>query len=101
MSLTRGHVAEATLDGWQLRVLIRADGDHSGSEAYIVLGGSGITDQNVFAIILSAIPGVASEDWMAEPSEVRGLRPDSGEIVFSAWLPPAAQVQLLETDEES
>ena len=93
-------MAEATLDDWQLRVLIRADGDHSGSEAYIVLGGSGITDHNVFTIILAAIPGVAPDDWMAEPSAVRGLKPGSGEIVFSACLPPAAQAQLLETDEE-
>lgn len=98
MSLMNGHVAEATFDGWQLRVLIRANGDHAGTEAYIVLGGSGLTDPDVFAVILSAIPGVGPEDWMAEPSDVRGLMPESGEMVFSALLPPQAQAQLLESD---
>lgn len=101
MSLLNGHVAEATFDGWQLRVLIRASGDHAGTEAYIVVGGSGLTDPDTFAVILSAIPGVRPGDWMAEPSEIRGLRPGSGEILFSALLPPQGQAQLLKSEQQN
>lgn len=42
MSLMNGHVEEATFDGWPLRVLIRASGDHAGTEAYIVLGNTSL-----------------------------------------------------------
>ncbi len=90
-SIRDGHARAATFNDWELVVQVRAvDG-----EAYIAIGGAGITDPKLFAVILDSIPGIDPGDWMLEPSVPRELTVRSGQVVYSASISAAVQAQLL------
>lgn len=73
----------------------------SRDEAYLVIGAEGIPDPEVLALILDCVPGISKDDWMWEPSEVRGLKPASGEVIWSAVLPPEVAAEILEATPDS
>lgn len=93
-SLQSGHARTATLNGWDITVLIRTDGTRHAA-AYIVICTSGVADPKTYAALLSAVPGVAAEDWMPEPTEVLGITAGSGQVVYSALISAEAQALLL------
>jgi hypothetical protein len=78
-----------------LRVLIRARSEL----AYIAVAASAIRSPELFALLLSSIPGIAVEDWGSEPDGVANLKPNDGEILWSAVLPPDAQTLLFDDEE--
>ncbi|MDO5737426.1 MAG: hypothetical protein Q4P15_13245 [Propionibacteriaceae bacterium] len=84
------HVAEAR--GHRIGALVQSrDGD-----TYLAVTAEGYVDHKILAIILSAVPNVAVDDWMAEPGPVLGIEPNQGQFVFSTMLPPAALSAILE-----
>jgi hypothetical protein len=91
-SLRTGKVIGFDFQGWQARVLIRADNGH---EAYIAISALGLVDSTIFVLLLTSIPGVASEDWMPEPGGVAGIAPEEGEILWSVAMPTATAERLL------
>ena len=91
-SLLTGHTVGFDFAGCQIKLLIRADP----GLAYIAIGATGITDAATFALLMTSIPGVAKDDWMAEPGGAAGLQPEHGEILWSAVLPPESQAALLD-----
>ncbi|MGQ0467087.1 MAG: hypothetical protein ACT4QG_17440 [Sporichthyaceae bacterium] len=91
-SLRTGKVIGFDFQGWQARVLIRADNGH---EAYVAISALGLVDSTMFVLLLTSIPGVASEDWMPEPSGIAGIAPEEGEILWSAAMPTATAERLL------
>lgn len=92
-SIRDGYARAATFDTWELVVLVRADGG-SGADAYIAIGGEGLTNERVFAAIFDAIPGIGPDDWMMEPSTPLALPVRSGQLVYSALLSPEVQAEL-------
>lgn len=90
-SIRDGHARVATFNDWELVVQVRADD----GEAYIAIGGAGITDSKLFAVILDSIPGIDAGDWMLEPSTPRELTLRSGQVVYSASISVEVQAQLL------
>lgn len=66
------------------------------AETYLIVGAEGFHDANTLAILLSAIPGMAAEDWVIEPGEVLGVEPAPGQLVYSAMIPPESLAQILE-----
>lgn len=84
------HVAEAR--GHRIGALVQSrDGD-----TYLAVTAEGYVDHKVLAIILSAVPNVSADEWMAEPGPVLGIDPHEGQFVFSTMLPPAALSVILE-----
>ncbi len=65
-------------------------------ETYLAVTAEGYVDHKVLAIILSSVPGVCNDDWMAEPGPVLGIEPNDGQFVFSTMLPPVALSAILE-----
>ncbi|WBL20236.1 hypothetical protein [Citricoccus sp. NR2] len=65
-------------------------------ETYLAVVTEGFLDPNQIAIILSAVPGMDHNDWGIEPDEVLGIRPDAGQLVYSAMLPPESLAEILE-----
>ncbi|WP_369045141.1 hypothetical protein [Sinomonas sp. P10A9] len=94
ISLTQGAVACFKL-GTSMEVRARIRAEENG-DAYLSLGGCGIYDPMHFALILGAFPGISSDDWMFEPSEVLGLELEPGEIMYSTIFPPELQHALFE-----
>ena len=91
-SLRTGATSGFDFQGWQARVLIRAEDGH---EAYIAISALGLPDDTTFVLLLTSIPGIASTDWMPEPGGVAGIEPESGEILWSAPMPADAARRLL------
>lgn len=65
-------------------------------ETYLAITAVGFVDPNILAIILASVPGVAAQDWGAEPGEVLGITPQRNQMVFSTILPAEVLAQLLE-----
>jgi hypothetical protein len=91
-SLRTGATIGFDFQGWQARVLIRAEDGH---EAYIAISALGLPDDTTFVLLLTSIPGIASTDWAPEPGGVAGIEPESGEILWSAPMPTEAARRLL------
>lgn len=94
LSLTSGKVAQISLGdhGISIRCRVRmmSDGD-----TYISVGYARAADPKFIAFVLDAFPGVNSNDWQVEPSEVVEIEPMEGEIVYSAIFPTKVQASLL------
>lgn len=56
-------------------------------EIYVSLGAHSMFDPRAYALLLSTLPEIPTEHWMAEPSAPLQLEVDSNEIVYSAVLP--------------
>lgn len=74
----------------RVRIRVQEDG-----QAYVVIGATGSLDRQFFIALISAIPGMAADDWMPEPGGQLGLDVAPGEIVWSAMMSAEAQQELL------
>lgn len=92
-SLRSGKLVVAEYRSHRVMALVRAE---SRDECYIVITAEGVPDAQVFALILDTIPGIATDDWQPEPGGVTGIEPGSGEIVWSAILPPESANEILD-----
>jgi len=99
--LTRIAAAESLANG-DIRGFVVADRDirvrlsmHDDGRAYIAVGAVGGIDSAIMVAVLSAIPGLHADEWMPEPSEILGLQPARGEILWSAMMPPECQAELM------
>lgn len=82
LSLKRGRPVTATAGQHQITAFVHViDGI-----CYLVVGSAGVADTRALAAILSAVPGVGRDDWAVEPTDVPGIQPASGELVWSAIL---------------
>ncbi|MEO6115864.1 MAG: hypothetical protein ABIP33_05720 [Pseudolysinimonas sp.] len=68
---------------------------------YLAIGATGSIDVTFMVTLLSAIPGVTSDDWAPEPSPLLGLQLAPGEILWSTILDAPAQAQLLSLNDSS
>lgn len=84
MSLASGKLAVAEFQQHRIKALVRADNGH---EAYLAIIAEGIPNQEVFALLLDCVPGIAPEDWQPEPSPLAELEPSQGEIIWSTLFP--------------
>jgi hypothetical protein len=98
-SIRNGEIWTATLRSHTISARVHArDG-----AAYLAIGAEGFLDPRILAVILAAVPGVASDDWIPEPKGAFGLEPRPGEILYSTLIPPEAQQAILDEfpDDES
>ncbi|MEV0131702.1 hypothetical protein AB0H83_24970 [Dactylosporangium sp. NPDC050688] len=91
-SLRNGRTYLAEFRGYSVTALAQA----RGGETYLKVGLAKVADPKIFAVILNAVPGVDPQSWMPEPSDVAGMRTESGEIIWSTILPPAVAAGLLD-----
>lgn len=86
-----GRPVSVTSEGQRLIAWVRSgDGD-----TYLAIAAEGFLDPKQVAVLLDAIPGMSPDDWMPEPTEVLGIQPDVGQLVFSAMLPPHSLAAIL------
>lgn len=95
MSLTTGHLAVAEFRSHRVKALVRADDGH---EAYLAIIAEGIPDPEVIALLLDSVPGVAPDDWQAEPSPLADMEPSPGEIIWSTLFPAEVATTILDID---
>lgn len=95
MSLKTGHLAVAEFRNHRLKALVRAENGH---EAYLAIIADGVPDPHLFALLLDCVPGVAPEDWQAEPSPLAEMNPGPGEIIWSTLLPAEIANAILDLD---
>lgn len=93
-SMRDGKVWRAEASGQSIAVVVRADD----GEAYLAVGATGYYDEKIVAIMLDAVPGISADDWLVEPTKIRMIEPASGEVVFSAVIPPATQTEVLNVE---
>ncbi|SNY34473.1 hypothetical protein SAMN05421748_104284 [Paractinoplanes atraurantiacus] len=91
-SIRTGHPYQAEFHHYRVTALARARGE----ETYLIIGTENVADPRVFAIILNAVPGVEHDSWLPEPSEVVGVHPGPGEVVWSTVLPLNVVAELLD-----
>jgi hypothetical protein len=60
-----------------------------------VLGSGGVYNEQIVALILDSVPGIPREDWQPEPTENLGIKPSSGEVLWSTMLPAEVQETIL------
>lgn len=75
-----------------VRVRIRMQSD---GIVYLAIGTTGMLDIAFFAVLLTALPGLASEEWAPEPGGALGIEPAGGEILWSTILTPELQTRLM------
>ena len=92
-SLCEGKPYSAEFSGHRVTAHVRAA---DGSEAYLAIVAEGHWDPRILATILSSVPGISPESWQPEPSEVAGITPESGQIIWSTIIPPEVQAKLLD-----
>ncbi|MFC4040892.1 hypothetical protein ACFO1B_20870 [Dactylosporangium siamense] len=91
-SIRAGSTWSARLQRHEISVLVRArDG-----EAYIAVVAESFIDPNFLAVVLRAVPGVDSADWLEEPGGAMGIQPGFGQIVRSAIIPTEYQAKIVE-----
>lgn len=91
-SLKSGQAETAEFRQHRITALVRAENGHDG---YLAIAADGVPDPEVFALLLNCVPGVASDDWQPEPSTIDGIKPSSGQIVWSTLFPPAIARHIL------
>jgi hypothetical protein len=91
-SLRTGHAYRSDVQNYSVTAMARAND----GETYMAIGAEKIADAKVFAAILNAVPGIEMSSWQPEPGGVLGLKPESGEIIWSTILPTAVADQLLD-----
>lgn len=97
MSLKSGNVAVAEFGKHLIKALVRAANGH---EAYLAIIAEGVPDPEMFALLLDCVPGVAVDDWQAEPSPLVEMSPAPGEIIWSTLFPSEVASAVLELDDE-
>jgi hypothetical protein len=95
MSLKSGHLAVAEFRKHRIKALVRADNGH---EAYLAIIAEGVPDPQMFALLLDCVPGVAPDDWQAEPSPLAEMNPGSGEIIWSTLFPSEVASAIIDLD---
>jgi hypothetical protein len=86
-SIKTGKIWEAEYERHTIKACVRAE-----DEAYVAIATEGFLDPRLIAVILAAVPGVASGDWQPEPGGVMGVEPAYGQIVYSAMISPQTQI---------
>lgn len=103
--LVRAGIARSARDGYMWRAelqnsaigaLVRGDE----GETYVAISAEGYRDPKLLAVILSAVPGIAAEDWQVEPGKVLGIEPHEGQLIWSTLLPAASLAALLDAAEQ-
>jgi hypothetical protein len=92
-SLMHSDIRGFTIGDRDVRVRIKV---HEDGQAYIALSATGSIDHSFFVTLMSAIPGLATDDWMAEPDGSLEIEPEPGEIIWSTMLPAGVQSMLAE-----
>lgn len=87
-----GGPVEATAQGQGLIAWVKS---HDG-ETYLAIATEGFLDPREIAVVLSAVPGMAVDNWQIEPGEVLGITPGVGRLVYSAMLPPESLAAMLD-----
>ena len=87
-SMINSDIRGFTIGDRDVRVRIRV---HHDGQAYIAIGAVGSIDTTFMVTILTAIPSIPSDDWMAEPAGGLEIDPEHGEILWSTMLPPQVQ----------
>lgn len=87
-----GKIWKAITEGHAIGALVRQED----GESYLVIYAEGYYDPNIVAIMLDAVSGVSSDDWIAEPGDVLGIEPYPGQVIFSTILPPQTLAQVLD-----
>ncbi len=87
-----GKVWRVNIGTFQLGALVK----HVDGESYLAITADGFWDSKVLAVLLDAVPGVDVDDWQIEPSDVVGITPSSGQIIYSAMIPADSLAQVLD-----
>ncbi|MFF0230414.1 hypothetical protein [Micromonospora sp. NPDC005254] len=98
-SMKTGKVCTATFSHHRVSALVRArDG-----EAYLAVTAEGFVDPRLLAVILGAVPHVSGSDWLPEPEGVFGIRPEPGQIIYSAIISANSQAEIMDelSDDDS
>lgn len=96
-SLKSGRSVRAEFRKHRITALVRAENGHEG---YLAIVAEGVADPEMFALLLDSVPGVATDDWQLEPSDVAGMEPKSGQLIWSTLFPPEIAAQVLELADE-
>lgn len=91
-SLKNGDIRGFAVAKCDIRVRLSV---HDDGRAYVAVGAVGGIDATLMVAVLSALPSLGPDDWMPEPSEILGLQPAQGEILWSAMMQPDAQTALM------
>ncbi|REJ05123.1 hypothetical protein DY023_11125 [Microbacterium bovistercoris] len=94
-SANSGHPVEGVAGRQRLIIWVKS-GD---ADTYLAISAEGFFDPKELAIILDAVPGMTADDWAIEPSEVLGIKPDVGQLVYSAMIPPESLAEVLAADD--
>jgi hypothetical protein len=97
-SLATGRLAVAEFRRHRVKALVRAEDGH---EAYLAIIAEGIPDRQIFALLLDCVPGIAPDDWQAEPSPLAEMEPSPGEIIWSTLFPSEIASKILELESDS
>ena len=88
-----GHLAVAEFRKHRIKALGRAANGH---EAYLAIIAEGVPDSQVIALLLDCVPGIATDDWLAEPPPLAEMNPAPGEIIWSTLFPADVSSVILE-----
>jgi hypothetical protein len=92
-SLHDGQRHSLELQGHRITALVYAS---NATEAYLAISAEGFVRPEMIAIMLDAVPGIDRDDWQIEPDGVAGILPASGQLIWSAIIPPEAQADILQ-----
>jgi hypothetical protein len=92
-SMRHGDIRGFTAGSADVRVRIRMLDD---GQVYLAIGSTGVTDPDLFALLLSAFSDLTVEDWLPEPGPYVHVVPAPGEILWSTLLSTDAQSALLD-----
>lgn len=78
-----GKVWRVAIGSFEIGALVK----HVDGESYLAITADGFWDAKALAILLDAVPGVSADDWQIEPTDVIGITPSAGQIIYSAMIP--------------
>lgn len=87
-----GKVWRASIASFQIGAIVK----HVDGESYLAVTADGFWDAKTLAVLLDAVPGVDADDWQIEPSDVVGITPSPGQIVYSAMIPTESLSRVLD-----
>lgn len=91
-SMLDNQTYEASITGHRIVAAVMSkDGD-----TYLAVGSEGFVDPKLMAVVLNAVPLMNEHDWIPEPGEVLGIKPNYGQIVYSAIIPFKSQEAILQ-----
>lgn len=93
LSMRHGDIRGFGAGPTDVRVRVRMLDD---GQVYLAIGSTGVTDPDLFALLLSAFAGLTVEDWLPEPGPYLHVQPAPGEILWSTILSIDAQRALLD-----